>query len=156
MKVHGGASACTILLDSRRWYIGYRCRVFHADKRKMLKTPSRFDDDAWWFTGTVITTLWMEGPQRVQYSILADEATERSIGNTKGSQESSGPFAVTSSGQVEVRRGLDHERRRTHRITVTNHTMSTPPALDYMTISVVVSPYSLTHVIITYEERALE
>ncbi|XP_071532452.1 fat-like cadherin-related tumor suppressor homolog isoform X3 [Panulirus ornatus] len=88
--------------------------------------------------GTVITTLWTEGPQRVQYSILADEATETRVGNTKGSQESSGPFAVTPNGLVVVRRGLDHERRRTHRITVTNHTMATPPALDYMTISVVV------------------
>ncbi|XP_042236772.1 protocadherin Fat 1-like, partial [Homarus americanus] len=88
--------------------------------------------------GTVITSLWMEGPQTVQYSILADEATERQVEVTGGSHQISGAFAVTPTGLVVVRRALDHERRRIHRITVTNHTLSTPPALDYMTISVVV------------------
>ena len=82
----------------------------------------------------------MDGPQEVQYSIVADEDAERRVaGEEKGSGESSGPFAVTSTGLIVIRKPLDHERRRTHRITVTNHTLATPPTLDYMTIYVVVS-----------------
>ncbi|XP_063862581.1 fat-like cadherin-related tumor suppressor homolog isoform X4 [Scylla paramamosain] len=89
--------------------------------------------------GNVIATLWMEGPQEVQYSIVADEDTEQRVaGEEKGSGESSGPFAVTSTGLVVTRKSLDHERRRIHRITVTNHTLATPPTVDYMTISVMV------------------
>ncbi|MPC22879.1 Protocadherin Fat 1 [Portunus trituberculatus] len=89
--------------------------------------------------GNVIATLWMEGPQEVQYSIVADEDTEQRVaGKEKGSGESSGPFAVTSTGLVVTRKSLDHERRRIHRITVTNHTLMTPPTVDYMTISVMV------------------
>ena len=82
----------------------------------------------------------MEGPREVQYSIVADEDTEQRVaGEEKESGESSGPFAVTSTGLVVTRKPLDHERRRIHRITVTNHTLMTPPTVDYMTISVMVS-----------------
>lgn len=86
----------------------------------------------------MITSLWVEGPQQVQYSLIVDEDVDVLKEETE-SEESSGPFTVTSTGLVMVRKALDHERRRTHRITVTNRTLATPPMMDYMTISVVVS-----------------
>ncbi|KAK7016210.1 long-chain fatty acid transporter fat1 [Halocaridina rubra] len=101
--------------------------------------------------GTVITSLWLEGPQVVRYSILVNEAERSSLTADVGSREdlaallglqeeqvASGPFAVTPAGLLIVRRTLDHERHGMHRISVTNYTLTTPPAVDYMTISVVV------------------
>ncbi|XP_064099968.1 fat-like cadherin-related tumor suppressor homolog isoform X2 [Macrobrachium nipponense] len=92
--------------------------------------------------GTVITSLWTEGPQEVQYSILVNEEgagpSSEEESEISGSHDASGPFAITAGGLLVVRHPLDHERHHTHRITVTNHTLTTPPALDYMTISVVV------------------
>lgn len=81
-----------------------------------------------------MTTLWTDGPQKVKYSI-------QSVGEDDEDDDTSasGSFSVSESGLVAVRQPLDHERRRTHRIIVTNQTLATPPALDYMTISVVVS-----------------
>ncbi|XP_050706394.1 protocadherin Fat 1-like [Eriocheir sinensis] len=87
--------------------------------------------------GNVITTLWMAGPQSVQYLIMVDEGM-KAASEERESGESSGPFTVTSTGLVVVHRALDHERRRTHHISVTNRTLTTPPTVDYMTISVVV------------------
>ncbi|XP_050707145.1 fat-like cadherin-related tumor suppressor homolog [Eriocheir sinensis] len=87
--------------------------------------------------GNVITSLWMAGPQSVQYLIMVDEGM-KAASEERESGESSGPFTVTSTGLVVVHRALDHERRRTHRISVTNRTLTTPPTVDYMTISVVV------------------
>ncbi|KAK4302799.1 hypothetical protein Pmani_025146 [Petrolisthes manimaculis] len=83
--------------------------------------------------GTVVTTLWTDGPQKVKYSI-------QSVGedDEQDDTDASGSFSVSESGLVAVRRPLDHERRRTHHIIVTNQTLATPPALDYMTVSVVV------------------
>lgn len=86
----------------------------------------------------MITSLWVDGPQKVQYTIMVDEDIKVES-EERESEESSGPFAVTSTGLVVVRKALDHERRRTHRITVTNRTLTTPPTVDYMTVSVVVS-----------------
>lgn len=88
--------------------------------------------------GNVITSLWMAGPQSVQYLIMVDEGM-KAASEERESGESSGPFTVTSTGLVVVHRALDHERRRTHHISVTNRTLTTPPTVDYMTISVVVS-----------------
>ncbi|XP_050707149.1 protocadherin Fat 3-like [Eriocheir sinensis] len=87
--------------------------------------------------GNVITSLWMAGPQSVQYLIMVDEGM-KAASEERESGESSGPFTVTSTGLVVVHRALDHERRRTHHISVTNRTLTTPPTVDYMTISVVV------------------
>ncbi|XP_050721222.1 fat-like cadherin-related tumor suppressor homolog [Eriocheir sinensis] len=87
--------------------------------------------------GSVVTSLWLAGPQEVQYLIMVDEDM-KAASEERESGESSGPFTVTPTGLVVVHRALDHERRRTHRITVTNRTLATPPTLDYMTISVVV------------------
>lgn len=80
-----------------------------------------------------MTTLWTDGPQKVKYSI-------QSVGEDEEEDDiyASGSFSVSETGLVEMRRPLDHERRRTHLIIVTNKTLTTPPALDYMTISVVV------------------
>lgn len=74
----------------------------------------------------------------MQYTIMVDEDLKMA-GEERDSGENSGPFSITSTGLVVVRKALDHERRRTHRITVTNGTLATPPMVDYMTISVVVS-----------------
>lgn len=90
--------------------------------------------------GTVITSLWVDGPQEVEYTIIADEPMDTEPGDKGASaQGSSGRFGLTSSGQLVVHGALDHEKWPSHRITVINHTLATPPTLDYMTISVVVS-----------------
>lgn len=81
-----------------------------------------------------MTTLWTDGPQKVKYSIQSVGEDEE-----EDNTDASGSFSVSESGLVAVRWPLDHERRRTHLIIVTNQTLATPPALDYMTISVVVS-----------------
>lgn len=91
-------------------------------------------------TGTVITSLWMDGPQEVAYTLIVDEpVADMETGETGSPAQNSRLFGLTLSGQLVVQGALDHEKWPTHRITVVNHTLATPPTLDYMTISVVVS-----------------
>lgn len=89
--------------------------------------------------GTVITSLWMDGPQEVAYTLIVDEpVADMETGETGSPAQNSRLFGLTLSGQLVVQGALDHEKWPTHRITVVNHTLATPPTLDYMTISVVV------------------
>ena len=78
--------------------------------------------------GTGVTSLWRSGPMETQYVIqnFADEEQEPL-------------FGLSPSGDVVVRKALDHETQRVHKIIVVNQTLATPPLVDYMTISVVVS-----------------
>ena len=86
-----------------------------------------------------MTSLWTDGPLPVKYTILTDHQQDQDTDIQSNELSKSGPFKVTPNGLVVVNGNLDHERQRTHQITVMNQTLSTPPAMDYMTISVVVS-----------------
>ncbi|XP_076064277.1 fat-like cadherin-related tumor suppressor homolog, partial [Oratosquilla oratoria] len=95
--------------------------------------------------GTVVTSLWVDGPMPIKYSLVAKDRDEdeTTLENVSEEEEndgsvSSGPFTVTSSGLLSLRWSLDREKRRTHRLTVVNQTLTTPPVVDYMTIDVVV------------------
>ena len=98
--------------------------------------------------GTVVTSLWVEGPLKVTYKLLNDQQDEALDGSDDSSDDdddtfsksmsNNGPFTVTPTGLVVVNAKLDHEKKRAHDITVLNQTLTTPPAMDYMTISVVV------------------
>ncbi|CAL4113150.1 unnamed protein product, partial [Meganyctiphanes norvegica] len=83
---------------------------------------------------SVITTLWTQGPQKVTYSIY----NTQNRGESNFLNEDIDLFSITTEGLLVVQNELDHEKRSIHEITVINQTITIPPTLDYMTISVVV------------------
>ncbi|KAA0190682.1 hypothetical protein HAZT_HAZT002680 [Hyalella azteca] len=109
--------------------------------------------------GTVVTSLWVSGPLLVKYSItdsyltgsrgINDDSTLAeigtycsgccvSVGATSADAEQQQHFAITPSGHVILQKPLDREIRPLYTINVMNSTLTEPPALDYMTLSVIV------------------
>ncbi|CAL4152665.1 unnamed protein product, partial [Meganyctiphanes norvegica] len=90
--------------------------------------------------GSVITSLWFGGPQKVKYKILSEEnlgwMNEKNDVMTE--DDESDIFAVSPSGLLVVQKPLDHEHQQSHRIIIANQSLTEPVVLDYITISVVV------------------
>ncbi|CAL4172489.1 unnamed protein product, partial [Meganyctiphanes norvegica] len=97
--------------------------------------------------GSIITTLWTNGPTKVKYSILSDELIPNSADGKLFENSKKGMFAITSGGLIVLQKPLDRESLETHHIVIANKTTGTLPLIDYMTISIVVmdvndnSPY---------------
>ncbi|KAB7505675.1 Fat-like cadherin-related tumor suppressor-like protein [Armadillidium nasatum] len=92
--------------------------------------------------GTVVTSLWHNENSQITYSLTNSESSSQSVslqGSENGKDQSfTIPFGLSASSEVIVEGQLDHEVKRVHTVTVVNQTLSTPPLVDYMTISIVV------------------
>ncbi|KAF2368089.1 Cadherin [Trinorchestia longiramus] len=95
--------------------------------------------------GTVVTSLWVHGPLLVKYT-LVETALSSSLGDTAQlladdkdtASAVEQQFAVTPSGHVILQGRLDREARKMHTLVVLNSSLTAPPAVHQMTLSLVV------------------
>ncbi|CAL4149728.1 unnamed protein product [Meganyctiphanes norvegica] len=92
--------------------------------------------------GSVITSFMNGDKSKVQYEIISQVYDKENV-NMKSLplNENSKPFALRHSGlftEVILQNPLNRENHRLKQIIITNQTMTTPPILDYLSISVIV------------------
>lgn len=90
-------------------------------------------------SGTVVTSLWRSDHMEIKYSLISNEPSVAEAFPDREDEPGSFPFGLSSTWEVVAQGKLDHEANRVHKVTVINQTLTTPPLIDYMTISIVVS-----------------
>ncbi|CAL4112189.1 unnamed protein product, partial [Meganyctiphanes norvegica] len=88
--------------------------------------------------GSVITTLWSNGPQKVKYYITAESQSNEMWQESDLVPRNVRYFTISHLGDITLQLPVDREASREHQIVISNQTNSNPPIVDYMTISIII------------------